>query len=183
MPLFKSIKQEDGITNAFANFNTGIERPLIQLQQIVMRSDDSPFATGQRELIAAFVSGTNACGYCAGNHNAAATEFGIDPAILSGLLEDIATANVAENMKPIFRYVKKLTLTPSKMVQADADAVFNAGWSERALYDAIVICCAFNFMNRLVDGLGISVIPETFEFGGQMLKAGYDKIFDHFDLK
>ncbi len=42
-------------------------------------------------------------------------------------------------MKPIFKYLKKLTLYPTKMVQADADDVFSAGWSKRALYDAIII--------------------------------------------
>ena len=69
------------------------------------------------------------------------------------------------------------------MVQADADPVFKAGWSERALYDAIIICCTWNFMNRFVEGVGLSVIPEQFGGEGKILFAGYDKIFDHFDLK
>ena len=69
------------------------------------------------------------------------------------------------------------------MVQADADAVFSAGWSERALYDVVIICCTWSFMNRFVEGLGLSVIQEQFGMEGKMLHAGYDKIYDHFELK
>ena len=183
MPFFKSLAEEDKVPHAFAKFNTGIERPLIDLHQVLMRSDDSPFTIGQRELLAAFVSGTNTCKYCTGAHSATAMEFGVEESLITDLIEDIDTAMIDDNMKPIFKYVKKLTLNPTKMVQADADAVFNAGWSERALYDAIIICCTWSFMNRFVDGLGLSVIPEQFAMEGKMLHAGYNSIYDHFELK
>ena len=161
-------------------FNTGIERPLIDLHQILMRSDDSPFSVAQRELLAAFVSGTNACKYCTGAHSATAMEFGVEESVIKGLLEDIDTAQVDEKMKPVFKYLKKLTLEPTKMTQSDADAVFNSGWSERALYDAIIICCTWSFMNRFTEGLGLTVVPEQFAMEGKMLHAGYDKIFQHY---
>lgn len=183
MPFFTSIGEQDKVPHAFAKFNTGIERPMIDLHQILMRSDDSPFTIAERELLAAFVSGTNACRYCTGAHSATAMEFGVEESLITGLLDDIETAEVDEKMKPIFRYIKKLSLQPSKMAQADADAVFEAGWSERALYDAIVICCTWSFMNRYVEGLGLTVIPEQFAMEGKMLKAGYDGIFKMFDLK
>lgn len=39
------------------------------------------------------------------------------------------------------------------------------GWSERALYDAVQICALFNFMNRIIEGTGVSfdyaVTPPT----------------------
>ena len=183
MPFFPLLAKEDKVPHAFAKFNTGIERPLIELHQILMRTDDSPFSIAQRELMAAFVSGTNACRYCAGAHAATAMEFGVEEALITALLEDIDTAAIDENMKPIFRYLKKLTLNPTKMMQADADAVFNAGWSERALYDALIICCTWSFMNRFTEGLGLTVIPEQFAMEGKMLKGGYDTIFQVFDLK
>ena len=183
MPFFSSIGSKDKVPHALANFNTGIERPLMELHQILMRSEDSPFTVAQRELLAAFVSGTNACKYCTGAHSATAVEFGVEEELISSLLTDIDLAGVEDNMKPIFKFVKKLTLDPTKMIQSDADAVFNAGWSERALYDAIIICCTWSFMNRFVEGLGLSVIPEQFPIKGKMLKDGYDKIIDHFELK
>lgn len=183
MPFFPSLANEDKVPHAFANFNTGIERPMIDLHQILMRSDDSPFSIAQRELMAAFVSGTNACKYCTGAHSATAIEFGVEESLISSLIDTIDTADVDDNMKPIFKYLKKLTIDPTKMLQSDADAVFSAGWSERALYDAIIICCTWTFMNRFVEGLGLSVIPEQFVMEGKMLHAGYDTIYDHFELK
>lgn len=183
MPFFPSIGDEDKVPHVYAKFNTGIERPMIDLHQILMRSDDSPFSIAQRELLAAFVSGVNACKYCTGAHTATAIEFGVEESLISSLVDNIDTADIDDNMKPVFKYLKKLTTDPTKMVQSDADAVFNAGWSERALYDAIIICCTWNFMNRFVEGLGLSVIPEQFAMEGKMLYAGYDKIYEQFDLK
>jgi uncharacterized peroxidase-related enzyme len=183
MPLFPSIGAEDKVPHAFAKFNTGIERPLIDLHQILMRTDDSPFTVAERELLASFVSGTNACRYCTGAHTATAKEFGVDEDLIEALLRDIDSADVEYKWKPVFKFVKKLTLEPTKMNQSDADAVFEAGWSERALYDAIIICCTWSFMNRFVEGLGLNVIPEQFAMEGQMLRQGYNGIFKMFDLK
>jgi hypothetical protein len=67
-------------------------------------------------------------------------------------------------MKPLLRYVGKLTLTPSRMIPADAEAVFQAGWDERALHDAVSVCALFNLMNRLVDGLGIQAGEDYFSW-------------------
>lgn len=183
MPFFPSIGAEDKVRHAFAKFNTGIERPLIDLHQKLMRSEDSPFTFGQRELFAAFVSSTLACEFCVGAHSAVAMEFGIEEDVISGLLKDIDTSNVDENLKPLFKYIKKLTLEPTMMTQSDADAVYNSGWTERALYDATVICCTWNFMGRFVEGLGLNAIPEHYAKQGKMLSKGYDKLLDEIDLK
>ena len=183
MPFFPSLDHDDHVSQALAKFNTGIERPLINLHQILMRSDDSPFSEGQRELMAAFVSATNACKYCTGSHTATAIEFGMEEELIVDLIRDIDNAKVDKEMKPLFRYIKKLTLYPTKMVQSDADDVFNAGWSERALYDAIIICCTWNFMNRFVEGLGLIAEQEYFKIAGKRLKGGYDAIFRMFELK
>ena len=93
MPFFPSLGDEDKVPHALANFNIGIERPIIELHQILMRSDDSPFTVAQRELLAAFVSGTNACNYCVGAHTATAVEFGVEEELVSSLLRNVDTAN------------------------------------------------------------------------------------------
>lgn len=70
-------------------------------------------------------------------------------------MEDVDTASVDDKMKPILHYVTKLTrLEPLKT--ADAEAVYAAGWSERALYDAVQVCALFNMMNRIIEGTGVS---------------------------
>jgi uncharacterized protein YciW len=56
---------------------------------------------------------------------------------------------------PILAYLRKLTLSPSRMTDADSRAVFEAGWTEEALFHAISVCALFNFMNRIVEGCGV----------------------------
>jgi uncharacterized peroxidase-related enzyme len=116
--------------------------------------------------------GVNACRYCCGAHTAAAKQFGVPENVLTALIVNFQSAAVSEKLKPVLAYIRKLTMTPTMMTQADADAVFAAGWEERALYDAIQICCLYNFMNRFVEGLGLMPRPDQFDMEGRMIKEG-----------
>ena len=100
--------------------------------------------------------------------------FGIAPQTIDGLIQDLATAPIDSRLRPILAFVKKLTLTSARMTQADADAVFMAGWDEAALHSAIAVCCLFNFMNRLVDGHGIEADRASFAARGRKhVEMGY----------
>ena len=120
MPL-PSINTSTNLGEAFVLYNTGAEKPFVQLIQFLMRNEDSPLSIGQRELLAAFVSALNECTYCAGSHSAVAARFGVHPGLLKELMDDIHTADYDEDFKPILQYIKKLTLSPSKMTQDDID--------------------------------------------------------------
>lgn len=50
--------------------------------------------------------------------------------------------------------------------------MLSAGWSEKALHDAVSICGLFNLMNRLVSGLGITPGRDYTETSGDRLAAG-----------
>jgi len=183
MPFLPSIQNEDKVPHVLAKFNTGTGRPLIEFHEKLMRGD-SPFAVQERELMAAFVSGVNACQYCQGAHTAAAMEFGVPEKLITDLVEDFQTAAVSEKMRPVLSYLKKLTLTPTRMTREDANAVYAAGWDERALYDAVQVCCLYNFMNRFVEGLGLTPIPDQFAMEGKMIKdGGYIGMMEAFGIK
>jgi len=153
-------------------------RPLLDYHQALLRGP-SPLTVAERELIAAYVSGLNACRYCRGVHAATAQAFGIGAGTLAALLADVTTAPVAEQMKPILQYVGKLTLSPAKITPSDAQAVLAAGWEEQALHDAVAVCGLFNMMNRLVEGLGISAGEDYFRMAAQRLAgAGYAGLKD-----
>lgn len=183
MPNFPSIKTNESLAEVLGKFNIGVERPLMELIETLMKSEDSPFTKGERELIAAYVSGVNACNYCYNTHKLIAFKFGIKEELLDQLLNDIDTSGVDEKLKPVFRYVKKLTLTPYKMSKADTNTVLSAGWSERALYDAVIICCTWNFTNRLVEATGLEIEQEQHLATAQMLSKGYTPIIDKYNLK
>jgi hypothetical protein len=45
------------------------------------------------------------------------------------------------------------------VTQSDVDAVFAVGWNETAVYHLVAVVALFNYMNRLVEGLGIELNP------------------------
>lgn len=170
MTYLKSLPEDAVLLQVFEAF-PATSKPLLEYHELLLRGP-SPLTVAERELIAGFVSALNACNYCHGVHEATAREFGIAEGLMSQLLDDVDAALVEERMRPILRYVKKLTLTPSKMTRADAEAVFAAGWSDQALHDAVSVCALFNFMNRLVEGHGIQAGPEYFRLASKRLHDG-----------
>ncbi|MGH9193519.1 MAG: carboxymuconolactone decarboxylase family protein [Acidimicrobiales bacterium] len=172
MPFLPSIPEDAKVPHVLALFSdrgSRAGRPLIEFHEALLRGE-SPFTVPQREMMAAFVSGINACEYCYGAHTASSKQFGVPEQLIVDLVANIDATEVEAEIKPVLHYLRKLTLTPTKLTQADADAVFAAGWDERALYDAVLVGCLYNFMNRYTDGLGLSVIPEQFDIEGKMIK-------------
>lgn len=172
MPFLKSLPERASLFEVFQAYpNTA--KPLLDFHEVLLRGE-SPLTVAQRELIAAYVSGLNACSYCHGIHSRVAEAFGVTAELLAQLIDDVDSSSVAEEMKPLLRLARKLTLTPSRMTPADAEAVFAVGWDDRALHDAVAVCALFNFMNRLVDGLGIKADSEYFDLSAQRLhEHGY----------
>jgi uncharacterized peroxidase-related enzyme len=172
MPFFKSLPPDAGVRHIL-QMNKPVGRALVQLHEALLRGD-SPLTPAQHELIAAYVSGLNDCQYCFGVHAETASQFGVPEEHLRKMLFDLADVQMEERMRPLLEYVRRLTLSPHQLVQADADAVFAAGWSERELHDAILTTCLFNFMNRLLDGHGCQGNTQVFKERGQGLaREGY----------
>jgi uncharacterized peroxidase-related enzyme len=172
MAFFKHLDELSDITDVTWNDRRRLG-PLDKASQEIMRGK-SNFTNAQKEVFAAYVSGLNACSFCYGSHAAVAKNFGVDTNTIEALIEDIDTAPVNENEKSLYKYLKKLTQSPSKLIERDAEAVFQAGWSEKDLQDVILIGCLFNFYNRLLDGHGIKGSSAIYKFGGEHLhKNGY----------
>lgn len=137
-----------------------------------------PLAYQDREMIFAYVSELNHCHFCHGGHAATTVLLGAPGDLFDKLKVDIDSAPIDAKMKALLRYAKKLTETPSRMSQADADAVFAAGVSDDELIQAVSLCCLANFMNRLVEGTGIQADPAKFPMRAKMaVEKGYLKPF------
>jgi uncharacterized peroxidase-related enzyme len=172
VPYLKSLPDDAVLLQVFRAY-PDTARPLLDYHELVMRGP-SPFTVAERELIAAYVSGVNECGYCHGVHTATAEAFGIPEGLLEALLADLDTAPVDERIRAVLRYVGKLTTAPARLTDEDAAAVLAAGWDERALHDAVIVCALFNFMNRMVNGLGIKADESYFALSGKRLRdVGY----------
>ena len=132
----------------------------------------SSLSRAERELLGAYVSGLNACGFCSGEHEAVAERFDVIPGTLTALLADIESAPISDELRPAFRFLHKLTLHPSRMTASDADAIYAVGWEDPALYHLASICALFSFDNRLIQGIGI----EPHEPG--KLQATADRLYE-----
>ncbi|MGE4049833.1 MAG: carboxymuconolactone decarboxylase family protein [Piscinibacter sp.] len=175
MPFFPSLPADAGVRHILA-LNPAAGRALIEFHTAALRTD-SQLTARDKELIAAFVSGLNACQYCFGVHKETAMAFGVEESLIEALLVDLESAPVDARLRPLLEYARVLTLTPTKAMQRHVDAVFAAGWTERDLHDAILTVCLFNFMNRLLEGHGVKGSADVYVPRGQALReVGYSPL-------
>ena len=168
---FLSALPDDAVVLDIFKLNKPAGVALTNFFTATMRSP-SPLTEGQREMIAAYVSGLNSCQYCYGVHSITAEAFGLEEGVLAEMVDDIDSAAVDDKLKPILRLARRLTLEPAKVVQSDVDTVLAAGWDEQTVHDAINVVCVFNFMNRLLDGHGVKGSPTINESRGKGLHQG-----------
>jgi uncharacterized peroxidase-related enzyme len=172
MPFLPSLRKGASLLDLFKSFPE-TSAPLIEFHEVLLRGP-SPFTESERELIAAFVSGLNRCRYCLGVHAATAELLGTPRDAVASAIGDISAAPIDDKMKPVLRYAQKLTQRPDSVTQADANAIFAAGWDETAFYHVVAVTALFNFMNRLVEGMGIELDPDYVKPASERLaKSGY----------
>lgn len=94
---------------------------------------------------------------------------------MNAVLEDWRTADLAEPLRAMLRFLEKLTLQPHDVTARDVDPLREAGLDDDAIEDAIHATALFNIYDRMADTLEFH-IPEraSFEQGADMLlKRGY----------
>jgi uncharacterized peroxidase-related enzyme len=148
-------------------------RPASAFTQEAMHGP-SAWSVGDRELMAAVVSKTNACAFCIGAHTATAATAYHDDAKVAAVLADLETAPTPEPLRATLRLLAKLTREHA-VTADDMRAVLAAGVSREQIEDALAVCCAFNTTNRLADAFGFVVLePQGFDAGAKvLLKRGY----------
>ncbi len=161
MSIFKSLPPGSNVGDIF-KLKPEARRAQGEMGRVIMRGE-SALSPAERETIAAYVSHLNKCEYCYGGHSQLAQGLGADAAIFETINDDVGAIDIDEKLKPILEFAKKLTLEPTNIGDTDAQAVFDAGWDEQALHDAILVICRFNFMNRLTLGHGLDADPEEFK--------------------
>ena len=170
MSHFSFLRTEDGMPD-IAKHKPERFRHVIGFVEDVMRGP-SAFTPGEREMIAAYVSGLNACTFCHGAHRAVAETFGVDGAAIERLLGDDGLDHAEPKLRPVLALAKKLTREPAKVVKAQIDAMLEAGWGEEAAHDLICVVALFAFANRLVSGHGVVGSPAYFDSEAKTLGLG-----------
>ena len=80
-----------------------------------------------------------------------------DDAWVSQLKEDYTAAELSVADRSMLDYVVKLTETPSVVAEDDVDELREVGFQDRAILDIAQITAYFAFVNRLAEGLGVTL--------------------------
>jgi len=118
---------------------------------------DGELSRAQREMIGVVVSKTNSCSYCATHHSEALYHVTQNRAKMEKVAQDYLTADLDKQDFEICKYAEKLTKTPFKMTEIDIDNLRNQGLSDEAIFDINQITAYFNYVNRIVHGLGVEL--------------------------
>lgn len=70
--------------------------------------------------------------------------------------ETLSVAPLDEAQIAAMNYARKLTEAPAEMVQADVQALRDAGWGDGEILEINQVCAYFAYANRTVLGLGCS---------------------------
>lgn len=112
------------------------------------------------EVVASYVSLTNACDYSLTHHWANARRLINDPARSAAIREALAAAAPERVFTgkelALLRYARKLTADVARMVQADIEALREAGCDDGEILEVNQVCAYFNYSNRLLNGLGVT---------------------------
>lgn len=117
------------------------------------RSELSRF---QREMIAVTVSSINGCNYCKVHHSEALAVHAKDHRSVDDILR-LDHRSLSNRDKALLKFAIKLTKDPSSMSEEDIGILRDHGFSDKAILDATLIASYFNFVNRLVQALGVKI--------------------------
>jgi len=75
--------------------------------------------------------------------------------IVQAVLENPENSPLPENEKALLRFVGKVNRDSPSITAADMQPLYEAGWTDEAIYSAITVCALFNFYNRWIDASGV----------------------------
>lgn len=117
------------------------------------------------ECVAAYVSIINGCEYSLTHHFMNARRLLGDDAradaIYAALEARAPEREFAGKELGLLRYAGKLTATPGKMQASDLDEARAGGASDADVLEVNQVCAYFNYSNRLLNGLGVSLAGDT----------------------
>lgn len=87
-----------------------------------------------------------------------------DEALTAQIERDYTRAALTAADRAMLDYTAKLTRMPGDMVEADVTALRVEGFSDRAILDIAQVTAYYAYVNRIADGLGLS-LEEYWEEG------------------
>ncbi|HEV2345929.1 MAG TPA: carboxymuconolactone decarboxylase family protein [Actinocrinis sp.] len=151
-------------------------KPLSELTGMLLRGANT-LRPGERELIAAHVSGLNDCEFCRDAHSAFAAaqlEEGM-PLVLSVRASPQLSA-ISPKLKALLAIAGAVRESGRSVTTELVEAARAEGATDLEIHDTVLIAAAFCMVNRYVDGLGTLVASsqEAYAQAAQrVVKTGY----------
>lgn len=126
----------------------------------------SPLTRAEREMVATEVSRANGCAYCLTHHNRGLERLlPADRHDVAAQLKEGRLERLTDREKALVLYARKLTTTPQQMTENDVKALRDVGLDDRAILDLAQCIGYFNYVNRIVTGLGVTLGDNEGEAG------------------
>ena len=156
-------------------FRPEVTSHLASFTEGVMRSP-APLSDGLRELIATYTSWTNQCEFCWRSHAAVAAELLGSEKLVRDVLENLESSALPEPEKALMRFAAKMTRELPEMHEEDIAELRQFGWSDEAIYYAIMVVALFNFYNRWVTTSGVHPVSDEVHrmHGKRLALSGYE---------
>jgi len=157
--IYEQLKSQMGVVpNVFKALSTWPElfEATARLFGAVMQAETKlPRAT--KEMIATLVSELNSCPYCVSHHAHFMKQYGVDESAAQQITRDYKKAELDEKTMKLLEYAEKVSRNAYKVIDRDFDVLRNVGWSDREILEATAVVAQFNFINRIVDALGVEL--------------------------
>ncbi|XVV07195.1 carboxymuconolactone decarboxylase family protein [Actinosynnema sp. CA-248983] len=128
--------------------------PLNQLAEVLLRGPNS-LSRGERELIAAHVSGLNDCTFCHHSHAAfAAAQLDEGMDLVTQACANPATAPVSPKLRALLAIATAVQSSGREVTEGLVATARAEGATDVEVHDTVLIAAAFCMYNRYVDGLG-----------------------------
>lgn len=124
----------------------------------------SELSRAEREMIAVVTSVSNNCQYCQIHHSEALNNYWKDEERIVYLRSNYSKALLSERELALCRFAEKLTLKPDDFKEPEyVSKLKEIGLSDPAILDATLVVAYFNFVNRIVLGLGVTLEADSGE--------------------
>ena len=107
----------------------------------------------EREMIAVAVSSINKCFYCLVAHGAAVRQLSGDPILGEAIAMNWRAARLDARQTAMLEFATKMTEASHKIVEADRQALRDAGFSDRDIWDIAATASFFNMSNRMASAV------------------------------
>ncbi|WP_088978784.1 carboxymuconolactone decarboxylase family protein [Micromonospora coxensis] len=147
-------KRHPGITGPMI-YRPETAKPLNALAEALLRAPHPTLSPGERELIAAYVSGLNECHFCCSSHSAiAAAQLPEGADLVDRVRADPETAPIGAKLRALLRVAAAVQRGGRSVTGELVDDARREGATDLEIHDTVLIAAAFCMYNRYVDGLG-----------------------------